>query len=53
MWASYISHKIRLGKFCQVDYSHDLTIKTINENEIVSFTKSTSLPTIINGVYYV
>ena len=25
MWASYISHKIRLGKFSQVDYIHDLT----------------------------
>ena len=26
MWASYIRHKIRLGKFSQVDYSHGLTI---------------------------
>ena len=26
MWASYINHKIRLGKFSQVDYNHDLTI---------------------------
>ena len=25
MWASYINHKIRLGKFSQVDYNHDLT----------------------------
>ena len=26
MWASYINHKIRLGKFSQVDYNYDLTI---------------------------
>ena len=48
MWASYISHKIRLGKFSQVDYNHDLTIgnkKYLQAiNEYSQATKKTSEP---------
>ena len=35
MWAKYINHKSRLGKFSQVDYNHNLTnILNIDSDEI-------------------